>query len=103
MELVFLLKWCGGVVGNYARPTILRSLVRTPARTIPRISQLEIHSVYQAVIGTGFTWQCGGIAQFGRAADFIYTCQCKLGVTGSIPVIGQLHCNNSAVGTTEVK
>ena len=45
-------------------PTILRSLVRTPARTIPRpISQLEIHSVYQAVIGTGFTWQCGGIAQ----------------------------------------
>ena len=35
----------------------------TPARTIPRISQLEIHSVYQAVIGTGFTWQCGGIAQ----------------------------------------
>ena len=29
-----------------------RSLVRTPARTIPRISQLEIHSVYQAVIGT---------------------------------------------------
>ena len=37
--------------------------VRTPARTIPRISQLEIHSVYQAVIGTGFTWQCGGIAQ----------------------------------------
>ena len=41
----------------------MRSLVRTPARTIPRISQLEIHSVYQAVIGTGFTWQCGGIAQ----------------------------------------
>ena len=25
--------------------------------------ELEIHSVYQAVIGTGFTWQCGGIAQ----------------------------------------
>ena len=26
-------------------------------------TQLEIYSVYQAVIGTGFTWQCGGIAQ----------------------------------------
>ena len=27
------------------------------------IRELEIHSVYQAVIGTGFTWQCGEIAQ----------------------------------------
>ena len=43
--------------------TILRSLVQTPVRTIPRISQLDIHSVYQAVIGSGFTWQFGGIAQ----------------------------------------
>ena len=45
--------WCSG---NTLAP-------RTLARTIPRISQLEIHSVYQAVIGTEFTWQCGGIAQ----------------------------------------
>ena len=34
-----------------------------PIVGILRISQIEIHSVYQAVIGTGFTWQCGGIAQ----------------------------------------
>ena len=62
---------------KYARPTILRSLVRTPARTIPRISQLEIHSVYQAVISTGFTWQCGGITSVRRAADLIFTCQAR--------------------------
>ena len=34
-----------------------------PARTILRIYHIEIHSVYQAVIGTGLTWSCGGMAQ----------------------------------------
>ena len=48
-------------------------------QTIPRISQLEIHSVYQAVIGTGFTWQCGGIAQTKTYA--VITGHCKVSDT----------------------
>ena len=37
-----------------------------PGKNNTSDSQLEIHSVYQAVIGTGFIWQCGGIAQLVR-------------------------------------
>ena len=55
--------WCSGGVVVIRSPHDPGTLVRTPARTIPRIYQLEINSVYQAVIGTGFTWQCGGIVQ----------------------------------------
>ena len=57
--LSFLLfsKWRGGVV-------VMRSPHESRSRGPwfePR--QIEIHSVYQAVIGTGFTWQCGGMGQ----------------------------------------
>ena len=54
--------WRGGVVVIRLPhdPEVPRTIL---PRTILPISHIEIHSVYQAVIGAGFTRLCDGITQ----------------------------------------
>ena len=74
-------EWCGGVVVIRSHDPEVPS--SNPGKNNTSDFSIRDPSVYQAVIGTGFTWQCGGIAH-------MLNITCQVRVTGSIPGVSHI-------------